>query len=114
MTGNTHFVFRHSVFSVDGSYFSARKGGQDPCLNVPMGEVMATVAIPALRKEFDIADDSADGKLLDVVVQALKYLRIIRVNDAIPSELLDGSASWSVEDRHRATARCRLAMAFVN
>jgi len=114
MNENTHFVFRHKVFSVDGSYFSSRKGGRDPCLNVPMGEFAATVAIPALRKEFDIADDSEDGKLLDVVERALKYLRVIRVNDAIPSELLDGSASWSVEDRHRAIARCRLALDLVN
>jgi uncharacterized small protein (DUF1192 family) len=114
MTGNTHFVFRHRVFSVDGSYFSSRKGGRDPCLNVPMGEITATIAIPVLRKEFTIPDGSEDGRLLDVVERALQYLRLIRVNDSIPSELLDGSASWSLQDRHRDAARCRLALNLVS
>ena len=114
MPGNTHFVFRHKVFSVEGSYFSSQAGGRDPCLNIPMGEITATVAIPALRREFAIHDASDDGRLLDVVERALTYLRIIHVNDAIPSELLDGSASWSVEDRHQAAAKCRLAFDLVN
>ena len=114
MSGNTHFVFRHKVFSVEGSYFSSQAGGRDPCLNIPMGEITATVAIPALRREFAIHDASDDGRLLDVVERALKYLRVIHVNDAIPSELLDGSASWSVEDRHRAAAKCRLAFDLIN
>jgi len=70
MTGNTHFVFRHRVFCVDGSYFSSRKGGRDPCLNIPMGKITATIAVPVLRKEFTIPDGSEDGRLLDVVERA--------------------------------------------
>lgn len=113
MNGNTHFSFHHKVFGVDGSYFTAKKGGREPCFNMPMGDAMATVAIPALRKEFGIPQDSEDGRLLDVVESALKYVTVIRVDDAIPSELLDGTASWSVDDRHRLVARCRLTQQLV-
>lgn len=114
MTGNTHFVFRHKIFNVDGSYFSSRAGGRDSCLNLPLGELTAALAIPTLRREFGIAADSEDGRRLDIVERALRHLRVIRVNEAIPNELLDGSASWSVEDRHRAAAQRRLALNLVD
>jgi hypothetical protein len=113
MNSNTHFVFCHKVFGVDGSYFSAKKGGCEPCFNMPMGDAMASVPIPALRKEFGISRDSEDGRLLDVVESALKHVKVIRVDDAIPSELLDGTASWSVDDRHHLVAKCRLAQQLV-
>jgi hypothetical protein len=113
MSNNTHFVFHHKVFSVEGSHFSAKKGGRDPCFNMPLGDAMASIALATLRGEFAIAEDSEDSRLLTVVQDALKHVKIIRVNDAIPSELLDGTASWSVDDRHRLVARCRLAQQLV-
>jgi hypothetical protein len=113
MSASTHFAFRHKVFSVEGSYFSSHRDGSDPYFAVPMGEAMALLRISGLRKEFDIADDSEDSRLLDTVERALKYMKVIRVNDSIPNELLDGSASWSVEDRHRAIAKGRLTLHLV-
>lgn len=113
MSSNTHFVFHHKVFSVDGSYFSAKKGGREPCFNMSLGDAMAAITIPSLRQEFDILEDSEDDRLLEVVKSALKHVKVIRVNDAIPNELLDGTASWSVDDRHRLAARCRIAQQLV-
>ncbi len=113
MSASTHFTFQHRVFSVEGSYFSSDKGGKGPYFSAPLGEAKALLRIPALRQEFQIADESEDGRLLNIVEDALKFVRIIRVNDAIPNELLDGSASWSVEDRHRALAKGRLTLLLV-
>ncbi len=106
--GSTHFLFEHKVFSIEGCYFSADSNGDRARFLMPLGEEMAAVALKDLRQEFGIAEDSNDGKLLDIVVKSLKYVQEIRPNDSIPQELLDGSASWSVEERHRAAAHNRI------
>lgn len=103
MSNSTHFAFQHRVFGVEGSYFSAAEDGE-ACFHIPMSEGLAAVRLPALRQEFDIAEDSEDGRLLEVVDRALAYVKSIRVNDAIPNELIDGTASWSVADRHEVLA----------
>ncbi len=111
--GSTHFVFSHKVFSIDGCYFEADGKGDKPQFLMPLGEEMAAIPLSSLCREFSIADDSNDGALLDIVAKSLKYVKIIRPNDSIPRELLDGSASWSVEDRHRAAAQDRIRIQLV-
>lgn len=107
MSNSTHFVFQHPVFGVEGGYFSAGEDGA-ACFHIPMSEGMAAVPLPALRKEFGIAEGSEDGRLLAVVDRALAYVISIRVNDAIPNELIDGTASWSVGEHHGTLARMAL------
>lgn len=110
---NTRFSFEHKVFSLEGSYFEASGDIDNPRFHLPMGETMAAISLRALRREFGIDDDSADGKLLDLVGKSLKYVKVIRVNDSIPRELLDGSASWSIDERHYEVARNRLTVQLV-
>ena len=111
--GKTHFTFDHRVFSLEGSYFSLDDHSRKARFHMPLGEMMAAIDLSALNDEFKIDPDSSDGELLQVVESSLKYVRQIRVNDAIPTEILDGTASWAVQDKHReiATARveCQLA-----
>jgi len=106
--GSTRFAFEHKVFSVEGCYFTANNKGEKPKFLMPMGEELASIALGSLRQEFSIADDSSDGRLLEIVAKSLKYVQEIRPNDSIPQELLDGSASWSVEERHRTAAHARI------
>ncbi len=106
--GSTRFAFEHKVFSVEGCYFAANSKGEKPKFLMPMGEEMASIALGSLRQEFGIAEDSSDGQLLEIVAKSLKYVQEIRPNDSIPQELLDGSASWSVEERHRVAAHARI------
>ena len=108
LDGSTHFVFDHKVFNLDGCYFAADSNGDKPKFLMPLGDEMAAIAIATLRQEFGIAEGSNDGRLLDIVTKSLKYVQEIRPNDSIPQELLDGSASWSVEERHRAVASGRI------
>jgi hypothetical protein len=104
----TNFQFAAKVFSVAGAYFGMAQDGR-PALFVRLGELRAAVSFPSLRSEFAIADDSSDGRLLTLVEQALGFVKQVRPGDSIPSELLDGSASWGVDERHHAIARGRLA-----
>ncbi len=108
LSGSTHFEFEHKVFGLDGCYFEADGVAQKPKFLMPLGDEMASISLDALRREFSITDDSGDGQLLDIVAKGLKYVRVIRPNDSIPQELLDGSASWSVEERHQAASRDRI------
>ena len=108
LDGSTHFAFEHKVFRLDGCYFTADSNGDKPKFLMPLGDEMAAIAIVALCQEFRIAEDSNDGRLLDVVAKSLKYVQEIRPNDSIPQELLDGTASWSVEERHRTAAHARI------
>ena len=105
---STHFNFEHKVFSIEGCYFAADSAGDKARFIMPMGEEMATMAVKDLSIEFSIENESSDGKLLEIVIKSLKYVHQIRPNDSIPKEVLDGSASWSVEDRHRAAAHNRV------
>jgi hypothetical protein len=107
---STHFKFEHKIFSVDRSFFALTRDTHEPVYHVPLGELDAALTLPSLRTEFGIASDSSDGKLLDLIEKSLRYVREIRPEDSIPNELLDGSASWCVEERHRQIARSRMAV----
>ncbi len=45
-----------------------------------------------------------------MIERSLRYVKEIRPNDSIPREILDGTASWSVEDRHRLIAKGWLSL----
>jgi hypothetical protein len=104
----THFVFEHKVFALEHAYFALEPRSREPVYYVRLGELQAVLPLPMVRTEFGIEKDSPDGKLLDVVAKSLRYVKEIRPNDSIPRELLDGSASWSVEEKHRLAAKARV------
>jgi hypothetical protein len=106
---STHFRFQHKVFAVDGARF-AMGADQQPMFYVTLGKLAAALRLSLLCSEFGIAPDSEDGKLLAVVEQGLRFVKEIRPGDSIPRELLDGSASWSVEAWHVRRARLRLTL----
>lgn len=107
---STHFAFEHKVFHVKGARFAMTGDGTEPAFFVTLGDLRAAIRLPALRNEFGIDADSGDGKLLAIVERSLRYVKEIRAGDSIPREILDGSASWSVEERHRSIAKARLSV----
>ena len=106
----TTFAFESKIFSLDGGYFSMTRDTKEPVFHIMLGDLRAAVSLPTLRAEFNIAVASPDGKLLAFIEKSLRFVKEIYPNDSIPRELLDGSASWSVEDRHRLIAQSRLAI----
>jgi hypothetical protein len=105
---STHFAFEHSVFRAPNPRFVTANNGE-PSLVVELAELNALVPIKSLRVEFDL-DKTPDGPMLDKVVAGLKFVKTIRPGDSIPREILDGTASWSVEDRHIEIAKGRITM----
>jgi hypothetical protein len=106
----TTFSFESKIFSLDGGYFSMTRDSKEPVFHIMLGDLRAAVPLPTLREEFKIAGNSPDGKLLAIVEKSLRFVKQIYPNDSIPRELLDGTASWSVDDRHRLIAQSRLAI----
>lgn len=105
---STHFSFEHAVFRAPNPRFLIASNGE-PSLVVELADLDALVPIKSLRMEFEL-DKTADGPMLDKVVAGLKFVKTIRPGDSIPREILDGTASWSVEDRHIEIAKGRITM----
>ncbi len=105
---NTHFVFSHRVFDLPDARFELNGRERSPVMRVLIGDIEAVIPIDDVATEFNIVPDSTDGKLLVTVSNSLKYVKDIRPGDSIPTELLDGTASWRVEEHHRELAKNRL------
>lgn len=113
MDSSTHFVFENKVFQVEGCHFVLTPDTKEPVFLIPMGEMMASVKLGPLCQEFSINPGSNDAQLLDLVKKGLPYVRRIRPFDVIPSEVLDGSASWHVGADHEELAKDKLSMKLV-
>jgi hypothetical protein len=110
---STHFAFEHKVFTVKDAVFRLSEN-EEPLFRVELGDLKAGISISSLRNEFGIKPDSEDGKLLALIEKALRFVKEIHPGDSIPKELLDGSCSWTVEDRHRKLAHNRMIVQLVS
>lgn len=104
----THFKFESPVFGAPGARFFLHGPQKVPVFCVDMGGNEALVDINSLMQEFNIDPNSKDCDLITKAVQALKYVPDIKPNDEIPSEVLDGTASWPVKRKHKLIAMQRL------
>ena len=101
------FLFAHKVFSVAGSYFAIADDTGETTFYVPLGDVQGVLSLSQLVSGFSLAG-TPDADLLKTVQKSLAYVKRIHPGDSFPGEILDGTASWKVEDRHRVIAESRL------
>ncbi len=106
---STHFVFEHKLFTVPNVYF-ALTADRKPALHINYGDLCASIETRSLRRGFSIEPESADDQMLGVVERSLRFVRQIKPNDSIPREVLDGTASWAADERHRVAAHGRLTI----
>jgi hypothetical protein len=108
----THFNFQGKVFKAPGAMFILRDesmGRMKVCrFACDMGGGIGDISLKALRKTFEIAPGSHDDVLITRAEAGLQYVPDIRPGDAIPSELLNGTASWTVSRKHKQIARDRI------
>lgn len=109
-----HFVFRHPLFALKSSFFRMGSDGMTPLYHVCLGDTHAAIPADRLARSFDISSVSEDAKLIAMAAEGLRYVHEIRPGDSIPSELLDGSASWTVEGRHVEAAQTRFFMQLIS
>jgi len=106
---NVRFDFQHKLFQVPDCYF-AMSGDNVPMLYLTLGDVAASITLRQLRNEFGLTSATEDGILLDMLSDSLRFVKKIRPGDSIPSEILDGSASWAVEATHMRRAKMRVSL----
>lgn len=109
----TKFDFQAKVFLIPGAFLYRAPADGKVMLQVDLGDTRASLDVEGIKREFGIKDDSQDARLIALCGRALNYVRTISPGDAIPTEIIDGSASWPIEqehvDRARNTLMIRLA-----
>ncbi len=99
----------HRAFTALGPVvFRRAETDGTPVMILPLGDREAAVPLRALQRELDIEDDSADGRMLDLIAESLDYVTDLNLGDALPGEVLDGRASWQPGARHLQLAAARL------
>ncbi len=104
------FDFRHPLFAFKGSFFRMGDDGTTPLFYVCIGEIHAALPADRLARSFGLPSVGEDTRSIAVAVEGLPYVHEIRPGDSIPSELLDGSASWAVAPHHAKAAQARFFM----
>ncbi|WP_114392230.1 hypothetical protein [Oleisolibacter albus] len=113
MNRSTHFLFEHKVFTLEDCRFLLSRSTEEPVMRFKLGKNDAEVPIDKLCNEFKIDPKGFDGQLLAMVEKGLNYVRQIRPGDSIPNELIDGTASWRVDEAHFIRAKARLTVQLV-
>lgn len=88
--------------------FRRAEGDGTPVLVVRMGNRDGVVPLRSLQIKLGIEDDSADGRMLDRIGEALDFVHELRPGDPLPAEILTGEASWQPGPAHRHIASQRL------
>jgi hypothetical protein len=107
-------VLQHRGFALLGQVTFCRSPADNvPVVMVPMGEREAAVPLRSLQREWQIADDSADGRMLTLIAAALDFVGSLQTGDPLPREVLTGEASWEPRAVHRQRAILRLRLNLV-
>ncbi len=107
--------FKNPFFTfTDGIVFECRDGDEDPVMVVPMTDQSISMHFPGVIRELQLKRDDADYIMLETIAKSLEFVCALRIGDAIPSEILNGKASWRILEKHRITARHRLTMQLVS
>lgn len=104
----------HKIFTVsDDGHFRMSNAGDTPVYVMKYGEDTVSLPFAGLIDEFGIEPASEDFRNLGIIEEALRFVKVIRVGDPIPREVLTGEASWQVTETHRQIAYGRLTMQLV-
>ena len=87
--------FQHPFFETNADgYFHLDLADRKPVYVINLGDQGGIVSLQSIRQELRLGDYGADEAMLDAVCGALKFVDEIRVGDSLPSEIVNGEASW--------------------
>lgn len=111
---STVFDFQHAAFTLKTCVFRLDAVSGQPMMIVSLDSLNASIPVSKLKQSFGIDDGSHDEKLVQLLAKALKYVKEIRPGDSIPSEVLDGKASWLVDPKYLSISRAKVTMQLVH
>ncbi|MDE2516014.1 MAG: hypothetical protein KGL12_08310 [Rhodospirillales bacterium] len=105
----------HPLFAVfEEPVFRRADGDGAPVMVVRMGERDAAIPLRSLQREFGIADESDDGRMLGLIAESLDFVSGLRIGDKLPTEVLTGDASWQPDQVHIRIAETRLRLQLID
>ncbi|MFC1673111.1 hypothetical protein ACFL12_03055 [Pseudomonadota bacterium] len=108
-------AFKNGFFhSIEDTSFRTLEDTDEAVMVMVLEQGEVSLKLGGVVKELNLKEDDPDTKMLRVVAEGLKYVRELRIGDAVPSELTTGRASWDVTDQHRAIAHNRVTMQLVS
>lgn len=106
--------FRHPFFKTfENAYFRTSQMDGVAAYVVNMGEQMVSLPLDGIKREFGLAEYSADGVMLNTIERSLRFVRGLQVGDPIPNEVLSGNASWVPDLVHKEQAGRRVTAQLV-
>jgi len=111
---STLFDFKHSAFNLKTCVFRLDAQSGQAMMVVSLDSLNASIPVSKLKQSFGIDEGSHDDKLIGLMAKALKYVKEIRPGDSIPSEVIDGKASWLIDPKYLAFARAKVTMQLVH
>lgn len=98
------------LFRLAPDGFFHKSAGGDVVYSLKLGAMNAALTVAGICREFDIAEDSDDGRMLGLIVRALDFVNALRIGDSLPAEVLTGEPSWEITADHRLRAYQRLSL----
>ena len=109
-----HVRLQHILFSRFGEpLFRRAEADATPVMVVLLGEREAALPLRSLQREFNISDESDDGRMLALIAASLDFVTSLRPGDPLPPEVLSGEASWEPSPQHLRLAEARLQLQLV-
>jgi hypothetical protein len=106
-------TFEHSFFTrIEAPFFHVHPHTGEPVMCVSISNNQALLPFPGLKREFHLGPQ--DCQMLDLLAEGLKFVRGLKIGDALPKEVLTGEASWDLSPRHVLIAHQRVSMQLVN
>ncbi len=114
-SSHTSCHLEHRLFSaLQGPVFRRSAADGAPVLTMRLGDKEASIPLPSLKREFEIADESADGQMLARIEQSLDFVSLLRPGDPLPREVMTGEASWEPDPVHYELAATRLRLQLID
>lgn len=107
-------ILAHRMFATLGELvFRRAEGDGAPVMVVRLGDRDVVLPLRSLQREFGIADNSDDGRMLGLIADALDFVAALRIGDPLPAEVRTGEASWEPDPVHLQLAATRLKLQLV-
>jgi hypothetical protein len=106
-----HCVLQNPVFTRLGeARFRRAESDGAPVMVVQLGDGFAALPLRSLQREFDIKDDSHDGRMLGKIAESLDFVAGLTFGDPLPREVVTGEASWQASPKHQQIAATKLRL----
>jgi hypothetical protein len=115
LTSPTHVELEHWFFKkLEGVRFQLHQSTGQAGVTIVMAKNEAFLTLASIKKEFNIDSMTADGRMLNLISDGLKYVKGLLIGDELPKEILTGEASWKPSAKHLAIAHQRVAMRLIS